>query len=174
MNRPTDTAATPATDAATVREAEHMRRRLAEAKPGQGGWDAKFGPGRLMDIELLAQTLALQAAIPARQVERQIALGAKSSKLSHSDQEALLDAYRLCWRLHCAARLLTDRAISPESLGEGGRAFLLRDCGVETGEALSARVTTATDAPPARTTTAATAPTRWAPWNPSSVQHSCR
>ena len=121
-----------------------MRRRLAEAKPGQGGWDAKFGPGRLMDIELLAQTLALQAAIPARQVERQIALGAKSSKLSHSDQEALLDAYRLCWRLHCAARLLTDRAISPESLGEGGRAFLLRDCGVETGEALSARVTTAT------------------------------
>jgi glutamate-ammonia-ligase adenylyltransferase len=130
--------------ASVLADVADMRRRLAEAKPGQGGWDAKFGPGRLMDIELLAQTLALQAAIPARQVERQITLGAKSSKLSHSDQEAVLDAYRLCWRLHCAARLLTDRTISPESLGEGGRAFLLRDCGVETGEALSARVTTAT------------------------------
>lgn len=121
-----------------------MRRRLSEAKPGAGGWDAKFGPGRMMDIELLAQTLALQGAIPARQVERQITLGAKTSKLSQSDQDALLDAYRLCWRLHCAARLLTDRTLSPENLGEGGCAFILRECGAESGEALTARLTAAT------------------------------
>ena len=121
-----------------------MRRRLAEAKPGAGGWDAKFGPGRLMDIELLAQTLALQAALPARQVERQIILGAKSTQLSQSDQEALLNAYRLSWRLQCAARLLTDRPVSPDTLGEGGRAFLLRECGAESGDELTMRLTTAT------------------------------
>lgn len=120
-----------------------MRRRLAEAKPGGGGWDAKFGPGRLMDIELLAQTLALQAAVPARQVERQIALGAKRPNMSQADQAALLDAYRLCWRLHCAARLLTDRTVSPDALGEGGRAFVLRECGATGAEALTERLTEA-------------------------------
>ncbi|NEY88779.1 [protein-PII] uridylyltransferase family protein [Tabrizicola oligotrophica] len=117
-----------------------MRRRLAEAKPGSGGWDAKFGPGRLMDIELLAQTLALQAAVPARQVERQISLGAKRPNMSQADQAALMDAYRLCWRLHSAARLLTDRTVSPDALGEGGRAFVLRECGAEGAEALTVRL----------------------------------
>lgn len=120
-----------------------MRRRLAEAKPGGGGWDAKFGPGRLMDIELLAQTLALQAAVPARQVERQIALGAKRPNMSQADQAALLDVYRLCWRLQCAARLLTDRTVSPDALGEGGRAFVLRECGANGAEALTERLTEA-------------------------------
>ncbi|MEY3961591.1 MAG: hypothetical protein RIR14_2245, partial [Pseudomonadota bacterium] len=114
-----------------------MRRRLSEAKPGQGGWDAKFGPGRLMDIELLAQTLALQAAIPARQLERQISLGAKRPNMSQADQAALLDTYRLCWRLHCASRLLTERTVSPQDLGEGGRAFVLRECAVTGPEALT-------------------------------------
>ena len=117
-----------------------MRRRLAEAKPGDGGWDAKFGPGRLMDIELLAQTLALQAAVSARQVERQIALGAKRPNMSQANQSALLEAYRLCWRLQCASRLLTDRTISPDALGEGGRAFILRECAVGTAEALTERL----------------------------------
>jgi [glutamine synthetase] adenylyltransferase / [glutamine synthetase]-adenylyl-L-tyrosine phosphorylase len=130
--------------ASVLADVADMRRRLAEAKPGAGGWDAKFGPGRLMDIELLAQTLALQAALPARQVERQISLGAKRHNMSQSDQDALLDAYRLCWRLHCAARLLTDRPLSPDALGEGGQAFLLRECGAETAAALTDRVTTAT------------------------------
>jgi glutamate-ammonia-ligase adenylyltransferase len=120
-----------------------MRRRLSEAKPGAGGWDAKFGPGRLMDIELLAQTLALQAAIPARQVERQITLGAKRPEMSQADQTALLDAYRLCWRLQCAARLLSDRTVSPDDLGEGGRAFVLRECAAEGAEALTRRLETA-------------------------------
>ena len=51
-------------EAATAREvlAAEMRARLAEAKPAQGPWEAKNGPGRLMDIELCAQTLALIAA----------------------------------------------------------------------------------------------------------------
>ncbi len=121
-------------------DVDDMRTRLAQAKPGAGGWDAKFGPGRLMDIELLAQTLALQAAVPARQVERQIALGAKACGVSQSDQTALMDAYRLCWRLQSAARLLSDRIASLDTMGEGGRAFLLRECGADTAQALTDRL----------------------------------
>ncbi|MBL9053710.1 MAG: glutamine-synthetase adenylyltransferase, partial [Tabrizicola sp.] len=39
-----------------------MRGRLQAAKPALGAWDAKNGPGRIMDIELAAQTVALLAA----------------------------------------------------------------------------------------------------------------
>lgn len=120
-----------------------MRRRLSDAKPGAGGWDAKFGPGRLMDIELMAQTLCLQAAGPARQVERQITTGAKHCNLSQTDQQALLDAYRLCWHLQCAARLLTDQTVDPVQLGEGARAFLLRETGAGSVEDLTTRLTAA-------------------------------
>jgi glutamate-ammonia-ligase adenylyltransferase len=115
-----------------------MRARLAAAKPGSGGWDAKLGPGKLMDIELLAQTLALTTGSAARQVERQIAAGANAGKLSQSDQTIVLAAYRLCWRLQAAARLLSDKPLDPAGLGIGGQAFLLRETGYPTAEALSA------------------------------------
>ncbi len=117
-----------------------MRARLASARPGAGLWDAKLGPGRIMDVELLAQTLALRAANPARQVERQIASGGTAAEVSQSDQAALLDAYRLCWRLQAASRLLADQAVDLEALGEGGRSFLLRETGAESPEALGQRL----------------------------------
>jgi glutamate-ammonia-ligase adenylyltransferase len=117
-----------------------MRARLAAAKPGAGLWDAKFGAGRLMDIELMAQTFALIAASPARNVERQIAAGGKACNLSQSDQTALLDGYRLCWRLQAALRLLSDSTVDPAALGIGGRAFVLRETGAASEPELSARL----------------------------------
>ncbi len=123
-----------------------MRARLWAAKPGTGDLDAKFGPGHLMDIELSAQLTALLAASPVRQVERQIALGAKGGKASQSDQTALLDAYRLCWRLQSAARLLSDKALDLATLGEGGRAFILRETAMDTAAHLAARLTEVTQA----------------------------
>ena len=123
-----------------------MRARLATAKPGAGGWEAKFGAGRLMDIELLAQTLALQNASPAQGVERQIAagLGAARSgtagKVSVTDQTALLAAYRLCWRLQAGARLLSDQPLDPDELGEGALAFVLREVGAATVAEVTAQL----------------------------------
>ncbi|WP_374397912.1 glutamine-synthetase adenylyltransferase [Tabrizicola sp.] len=113
-----------------------MRARLQSAKPAQGDWDAKNGPGRIMDIELAAQTTALIAGSPARSVERQIAAG-EGRQLPVSDAQALASAYRLMWRLHAAARLLSERALDWESLGEGGRAFILRETGAADAEALA-------------------------------------
>jgi [glutamine synthetase] adenylyltransferase / [glutamine synthetase]-adenylyl-L-tyrosine phosphorylase len=126
--------------ARVLQDVAEMRARLAEAKAGAGGWDVKLGPGRLMDIELLAQTMALLTASPARQVERQIAAGGKASILSDSDQTALLDAYRLCWRIQAASKLLSDRVADASTLGLGGQAFLLREAGEADAEALTARL----------------------------------
>jgi [glutamine synthetase] adenylyltransferase / [glutamine synthetase]-adenylyl-L-tyrosine phosphorylase len=116
-----------------------MRERLQAAKPAQGSWEAKNGAGRMMDVELCAQMLCLLAGSPARGVERQIAAGAAVG-VSQSDQTALLDAYRLLWRLQCSARLLTEGALEMADLGEGGRAFLLRETGEPDGQALTARL----------------------------------
>jgi [glutamine synthetase] adenylyltransferase / [glutamine synthetase]-adenylyl-L-tyrosine phosphorylase len=114
-----------------------MRARLQAAKPAQGAWDAKNGPGRIMDIELAAQTVALLSGSPARSVERQIAAGA-ARQLPDSDAQALLSAYRLLWGLHAAARLLGERALDWDGLGEGGRAFVLRETGAADADALAA------------------------------------
>jgi [glutamine synthetase] adenylyltransferase / [glutamine synthetase]-adenylyl-L-tyrosine phosphorylase len=114
-----------------------MRARVQGAKPAQGLWDAKNGPGRIMDIELAAQTCALVAGSPARSVERQIAAGA-GSVMPVSDAQVLLSGYRLMWRLHAAARLLSDRSLDWDALGEGGRSFVLRETGAESEAALSA------------------------------------
>ena len=125
--------------AAVRAEVAAMRGRLQAAKPASGSWEAKNGPGRLMDIELCAQMVALMAGSPARSVERQLAAGA-TGILSEPEQTALADAYRLLWRLHCGTRLLTDRTLNISSLGEGGRSFLLRETGAADADGLSARL----------------------------------
>ena len=117
-----------------------MRARLADAKPGGAAWEAKLGPGKLMDIELLAQMMALCSASPARTVERQLAAGGTAGLVSQMDETVLLDAYRLCWRLQAGSRLLTDQVVDPGALGESARAFLLRETGEETAEGLTARL----------------------------------
>ncbi len=105
-----------------------MRDRVQGAKPALGVWDAKNGPGRIMDIELAAQTIALLSGSPARGVERQIAAGV-GRHVPETDAQALLMAYRILWRLHAAGRLLTDGVLDMDSIGEGGRAFILRETG---------------------------------------------
>ena len=126
-----------------------MRARLADAKPGGAAWEAKLGPGKLLDIELVAQMLALTTANPARNVEHQLAAGRTIGQVSQTDATTLLDAYRLCWHLQAGTRLLTDQVLDPDELGESARAFLLRETGQASVAALSehlAAVTTAANA----------------------------
>jgi glutamate-ammonia-ligase adenylyltransferase len=122
------------------KEVAEMRARLAVAKPARGQWEAKNGPGRLMDIELLAEMAALLTGSPARGVERQIEAGRKGGILSDSDATGLLEAYRLMWRLQAGTRLITDGALDPAKLGEGACAFLLRETGETSAAALSDRL----------------------------------
>lgn len=126
---------------ATVRaDVAEMRARLRSAKPARGMWEAKNGPGRLMDIELLAQMAALMAGSPLRGVERQIEAGRKGGILSDSDALALLSAYRVMWRLQAGTRLVTEDVLEPGRLGEGACAFLLRETGEASAAALGARL----------------------------------
>ena len=106
-----------------------MRARLQAAKPAQGEWDAKIGPGRLQDIELTAQMLALQSGSSARDVVGQIGAGVASGLLDAAQGRALLDGAGLFWQVQAAARLLVGDTLSPDDIGEGGRRFVLRDTG---------------------------------------------
>ena len=106
-----------------------MRARIFAAKAPDGEWEAKIGPGRLQDIELLAQCAALAGADRARRVEAQLRAAVRSGFLSRDDEARLQTAYRFFWRLHAGGRLLTDRPLDMEAIGEGGQAFLLRETG---------------------------------------------
>jgi len=126
--------------AGVAQDVADMRARLRAAKPGLGGLEVKDGAGRLQDIEMLAQMLALKAASPARRPEAQIAAGKRAGLLDSAAAETLLGAYRLLWRVQCALRLLGLRGGDPAALGEGARAFLLRETGAGDLDTLLARV----------------------------------
>lgn len=114
-----------------------MRARLAEAKPARSGWDGKQGPGRGLDIELIASAAALMAGDPSTQVGPQLQAGVRGGWLSEEEAAALAEAYGLFRRVQIAVKLLSDKPLDPETLGEGGAAFLLRCTGAESQEALS-------------------------------------
>ncbi|MEL7253047.1 MAG: bifunctional [glutamine synthetase] adenylyltransferase/[glutamine synthetase]-adenylyl-L-tyrosine phosphorylase [Pseudomonadota bacterium] len=113
-----------------------MRARIAEAKAPAGALDTKLGPGRMQDIELLAQAGALIAAEPARDVGAGIAAGAQAGLFARADKTRLEEAYTLCWVITQVARLLGGRTLDPDKLGQGGCAMLLRETGHNSLEAL--------------------------------------
>jgi glutamate-ammonia-ligase adenylyltransferase len=129
-----------------IADAAEMRARTAAARPGVGRWDVKAGRGRLQEIELVAQAAGLKAGSGRRGVEAQLAAGQRAGWPDKAAVETLLDAYRLCWRVHCAGRLLADGVIEPDELGAGARAFLLREAGEDDLEALAARLDACTAA----------------------------
>ncbi|MCB2134417.1 MAG: glutamine-synthetase adenylyltransferase [Rhodobacteraceae bacterium] len=106
-----------------------MRQRIFAAKASDSRWEAKIGPGKLQDIELLAQLCALAAADPAHRTEAQLRAGARQGLLTKPQEASLQTAYRFFWRLQAGGRLLSDRALDPDAIGEGGRAFLVRETG---------------------------------------------
>jgi glutamate-ammonia-ligase adenylyltransferase len=121
-------------------DAAAMRARLLAAWPAPSDREAKTGPGRLMDVEFLAQTAALLAGDPQRGTDQQLRAGRESGFLSGPEAEILLAASRLFWTLRTAGRLLSDRDLGPDGLGQGGCAFLLRETGAETAADLTLRL----------------------------------
>ncbi len=117
-----------------------MRSRIFVAKLPDGAWDAKIGPGRLQDIELFAQAAALRAGDPARDVGEQLAVGAASGFLSDSDVAVLRSAHGLLWSLQASVRLVTDKPVDMAALGDGGRAFLLRETRMPDMDTLASRL----------------------------------
>ena len=115
-----------------------MRARIADAKSPDGPWDTKLGAGRLQDVELLAQAFTLLAGGTARTVKAGLQAGVAIGLLDDGEREALLRACALCWCLVQASKLLSDRALDPDAIGEGGKAFVLREAGFDSMAALRA------------------------------------
>ncbi|MFN3606774.1 MAG: glutamine-synthetase adenylyltransferase, partial [Cypionkella sp.] len=110
-----------------------MRARLAAAQSGAtlGAWQAKLGAGRMMDIELCAQALALIVASPARSAADHLAAGVLAGAMPQSDAQTLQECYDAMVRVQIALRLLGEGAggegagaCDPAALGAGGRAFV--------------------------------------------------
>ena len=129
-----------------LKDVADMRIRLADAKRPQGVWDAKLGPGRLQDIELIAGTAALLAGVAARGVAAQLAAGEQTGWLTKSQLKTLLLAYDLLWRLQVTSKLLTEQVLDMDEIGEGARAVLLRETGQNSTEALQSLLDTVVQA----------------------------
>ncbi|MEP2532936.1 glutamine-synthetase adenylyltransferase [Shimia sp.] len=117
-----------------------MRRRIAGAKAPDGPWDAKIGAGRLQDVELISQTGALLAAATARSVVEGLQAGVAIGWLDAAEATELSTTYALFWQVQLASRLLSGATLNTQDIGAGERAFLLRETGEETLEALEARM----------------------------------
>ncbi len=104
-----------------------MRARIAEAKSSAGIWDAKIGAGRMQDIELTAQTMALLAGSRKRGVGKALKAGVDAGLIDAAQKELLQDSYKVFQCLQMGARLIGVGPVDPDKLAEGGRAFLLRD-----------------------------------------------
>ncbi|WP_170418382.1 glutamine-synthetase adenylyltransferase [Ruegeria arenilitoris] len=119
-----------------LREVSNMRARLAAAKSPAGVWDVKNGSGRLLDIELMAETGALLSGAPQRDVDSGLDGAVAAGLLDVAQAQVLKDAYDLCWSVQCAARLLSGKVIEADKIGQGGTAFLCRATGFEQVEQL--------------------------------------
>jgi len=129
-------------DAAIRQDTQEMRKRLSESKPAATAWDPKNGPGRMMDIELLAEAAALLAGDTAHDIYDQLAAGVTAGWITNDEKATLTAQYRLCWRLQSAARLLTGDKLDPKTIGQGAREFILRQSGADTPRDLSTQLRT--------------------------------
>ncbi|MGR3553452.1 [protein-PII] uridylyltransferase family protein [Paracoccus sp. (in: a-proteobacteria)] len=128
------------TDRRVMPDLAAMRTRIFASKAADGVWEAKIGPGRLQDIDLLAQSCALRAGDPGRGTMAQLRAGRRAGLLSDADADGLTSVWRFLWRLNASARLLTDRPLDMDEIGLGAQEFLLRETAQPDLPALKARL----------------------------------
>lgn len=118
-------------------EVANMRTRIAAAKSPSGPWEAKIGPGRMQDIELCAQAGALMSGLGTRDVETGLGGGVAIGWLSDADKDALVATYRLCWQMQVASKLLSEKPLDPDKIGQGAAVLVLRETSFDTLEEVS-------------------------------------
>jgi glutamate-ammonia-ligase adenylyltransferase len=106
-----------------------MRARIAGAKSVYDPREAKIGAGRLQDIELFAQTMALLAGSVTRDLTEQLQSGVAEGLLGAADAQELCVAAGFFLKLQTATKLLTGDTVEVEKLGEGAKRLILRETG---------------------------------------------
>ncbi len=119
-----------------LKDVSEMRGRLAAAKSPSGVWDAKTGAGRMMDIELIAQSGTLLSDAVASTVRGGLQGAVASGWLDAADAAALQAGYDLFWEVQSTARLISDKPLEADGMGEGGAQFLCRATGFDRLDAL--------------------------------------
>ncbi|GIT85610.1 glutamine-synthetase adenylyltransferase [Roseobacter sp. OBYS 0001] len=107
-----------------LKEVADMRQRLQQAKSPPGLFEAKIGPGRLQEIELLAQAGALLTGKPMDGTADGIAYLANLGVLSAEQAADLTAAAALFLNLHTAVRLLSDQPLDAATLAPAAQGFL--------------------------------------------------
>ena len=102
-----------------INDVQQMRAKLAEDKV-DNPWEMKYGPGWLMDIELVLQTGAVLHGItgverPADMLPELVAAG----WISDTQAVSIEDALQLYMSIQQVARLAVDGPIDPNSAGRG-------------------------------------------------------
>jgi glutamate-ammonia-ligase adenylyltransferase len=113
-------------------EARNMRRRVADAKQPAGILDAKTGPGRMMDIELLAQAGALVSGQAVRDVPGGLQGAVRCGILKSGAARTLERFYEMYHAVQTASRLLSPQTPALDDLGKTATDMLCRAAGVET------------------------------------------
>ncbi len=126
-----DVAARNGTAPRIAGEVVEMRARIAAAKSPVGPLDAKMGPGRLQDIQLIAQAATLASGRARTGTQAGLSAGTALGWWDKAGADALSRAASLCRDVQMAARLLGDGALDADQLGSGARAFVLRETGCE-------------------------------------------
>ncbi|WP_299674868.1 glutamine-synthetase adenylyltransferase [uncultured Roseobacter sp.] len=130
----------PRRKTAILTDVLEMRDRIRAAKTPAGLWDAKRGPGRLQEIELLAQSGSLLQGELSGQTEAGLQAAVASGLMDDASGQALIGYHGFYSRLHQAVRLLSDQPLDADALGPAGRAFLLRTLEDDTMADLEARL----------------------------------
>ena len=126
-----DLLARPQERSKIAHDVAEMRGRLAAAKTPAGVWDGKTGAGRMMDIELMAQTGSLLSGRATGDVYAGLSGAASVGILTTEQADRLRAAYRLLWSVQTAGRLIAGQGLSTVTEGEGGAQFLLRSAGYD-------------------------------------------
>ena len=117
-----------------------MRRRLRAAWRQGDALEIKAGPGGLQDITLLAQTGALLAGEPARDLTGQLRAAAEIGLISAAERAVLGAHAGLFEAIRQGVMLLAERPGSGvPTLGEGGRAVLAQGAGASDWDELQSQ-----------------------------------
>ena len=121
----------------TRADVQEMRERLARHLGAVAPLDPQAGPGRLKDVELTAQTLALLSASSARAPEAQIKDGVAAGLVSQPAAADLSQACGLFRAVKAGLRLVSDGDAAPSGLPKGALDLICRETGHASADTLA-------------------------------------
>lgn len=123
--------AMPRDQASVLGDVSEMRDRIAAAKAPAGVWDAKIGPGRMQDIELVSQAGALLDGSASHDVAGGLQAGVDCGWLQPETAAELARIYDVLWSVQTAGKLISGKLIDADRIGDGGVDFLCRSTGYD-------------------------------------------